>query len=377
MQLNNLRILWTLLLYFLSVTTAVCSTEEVPGLDIRKIFSPLIGTSSATHSPPPAHLDELLSKCNFSGTHICYNVVVAFAESDGNNSESGSELTNTDLESIDLGKRAEDKDKKAPNKKAFLFALNAPPNDNDSKKRYLLRADESNVDQAPSTEHLCKKLAKDALQIANAHKHARTRDSTTCLCVVLRDKDSHAKKFVFHNGKDKISTTMEQKAQELKYAVRTGYQAHAEAEFIQFLLQRTEQNPGRYTHILGMGCSRRHCKECNCLLKLFLGVKYHEFTAAMCTENPALPEFTEVEDRCCICPKTYHNPVHQSQAVNHNGRRSDKYYLPKTLQEYIQNRVGLNLDFSNERFVIKNEDTMVEQRNRKRKTSTLTPGNQE
>ena len=94
-------------------------------------------------------------------------------------------------------------------------------------------------------------------------------------------------------------------------------------------------------------------------MKLFLGASYHKFTAAMCMESPTLPEFTDVEDRCCICSETYHNPVCQDQAVNRRGRRSNKYYLPKVLQEYIQRKIGLDLDFSSDRFVLKNESAMT------------------
>ena len=123
-----------------------------------------------------------------------------------------------------------------------------------------------------------------------------------------------------------------------------------------------------------MGCSRRHCKECDCLMKLFLGANYHEFTAAMCVEDPALPKFTDVEDRCCICTRTYHNPLYKSDAVNKEGRRSDKYYLPKVLQEHIRHKAGLNLNFSIDRFTIKDEDARTRRRNKKRKTSTTSLG---
>ena len=366
------RVLEILLLLPLSPITAVCSTEEVPGLDILNITFPLIlSCSSAKNPSPPVHLDELLSRCKLHGTHVHYNVVVSCGEQNSDSQESNSELTNTDIESIEGGQVENEQSVQTA---LTHFALNSLPHENDSKRDYLLQKNEINADKNKFTDHLCKKLAKDALQIAHAHPNAFTRSVTTCFCVVLRDKNGHAKKFVFHNGKDKMSNTMEQKAQELKYAIRTGYQAHAEAEFIQFLLQRMEQNPERYTHILGMGCSRQHCKECDCLMKLFLGTNYHGFTAAMCLEDPALPKFTDVEDRCCICTRTYHNPLHKSDAVNKGGRRSDKYYLPRLLQEYIQNKVGLNIDFSNDRFVLKNERAMTRRRNKKRKTSTASLG---
>ncbi len=96
------------------------------------------------------------------------------------------------------------------------FALNVLPNENDSKECYWLREDESNVNRDSFTKHLCEKLAKDALQMANAHKHARTRESTTCLGVVLRDKDEHAKKLVFHNDPDKMNATMGKKGSGIK-----------------------------------------------------------------------------------------------------------------------------------------------------------------
>jgi hypothetical protein len=188
--------------------------------------------------------------------------------------------------------------------------------------------------------------------------------------VVLRDKDEHAKKFVFHNGKDKMSTKMEQKAQELDYAIRTGYQAHAEAELIQFSLQRTQQNSKLYTHILGMGCSRPHCKECNCLLKLYLGTNYHKFTAAMhMTESPQLPIITDCqEDGLHMRIEANYKLAHCEEAIS-NARHSNNYYLPKSLQENIQNKTDLYIDFSNDRFTIKDADKAVERRDRKRKTS--------
>jgi hypothetical protein len=193
-----------------------------------------------------------------------------------------------------------------------------------------------------------------------------TRNATTCLCVVLRNKQGYAKKLVFHNGREKISSSMEAKANELYYGIRSGYQAHAEAEFIQFLLQRKKQNSERYTHILGMGCSRRHCKECNCLLKLFLGGKYHSFIAAI-HEEPKLPEITNTEKGCDISCKAQATLIYGSNAVNNDGRRSNRYYIPKILQKYIKEKTNWDIDFSADRFAIKDEESMVEKKNRQRK----------
>lgn len=305
------------------------------------------------------HLDELSADTYFPRVQSC-KVTVSFESSD--NSESGSEMTNTDLESVAREEGIENKYEVAPGKKTILFALNAPPNKNDSKRAYLLRESEINVDEY-FTKKLCEKLARDACHMANAHTSAITRSATTCLCVVLRDTDGRAKKFVFHNGKEKMNTTMAQKAEALKYAIRTGYQAHAEAAFIQFLLQREQQNSERYTHILGMGCSRKHCKECDCLLKLFLGKQYPRFTAAMCAKA-FMPVVTDVKGGCDIHPKEHAALVHENNAVKNDGSRSDRYYLPKVLKEYICQKVALELDFSSDRFSIKNEEAAIARRQR-------------
>ena len=45
------------------------------------------------------------------------------------------------------------------------------------------------------------------------------------------------------------------------------------ASFLEFLLYRAEKKEHAYTHVLGMGCSKKHCQECGALLKLFLGSK--------------------------------------------------------------------------------------------------------
>jgi hypothetical protein len=81
-------------------------------------------------------------------------------------------------------------------------------------------------------------------------------------------------------------------AESMNYGIRNVHRAHAEAQFLDFLLYRVRERAReesatektkhlRYTHILGMGCSRQHCQECNALLKLFLGKNYYPYTAAM------------------------------------------------------------------------------------------------
>jgi hypothetical protein len=136
--------------------------------------------------------------------------------------------------------------------------------------------------------------------------------------------------------------SMNDKAVDLNYAARTGYQAHAEVEFIDFLLHRHKQNEERYTHILGMGCSRQHCKECDCLLQLFLGSNYHQFTAAMHKEvspesgvgMPAIETLSQEEGDGVrmIVPEESRvfKAVHTKEAVQ--DKTYSKYRLSKGIQ---------------------------------------------
>lgn len=373
MQLNSttrLGLCNALLCFLLAPVTSVQGIE-IDGIDINQIKNPIY-SSGTMYTPISAdHLDELLDSCFVPNAHIHHHIAVSLVSGKSDNSASSSELTNTDLESITM--EEEMKNEESSGKQTVFFSLNSLPTKNDSRKKYLLRENEIDVDAGSFTKNLCTKLAQDACHIANTHTSAITRSATTCLCVVLRDEQNRAKKFVFHNGKERLHTTMAQKAQELNYAIRTGLQAHAEAVFIQFLLQRSEQNEARYTHILGMGCSRRHCKECDCLFNLFLGKQYHLFTAAM-KEQPALPVVTNVGGGCEIVSNVQAALVYASNAVNNEGKKSERYYLPPVLREHIQKKVALRIDFSNDRFVSEHEEAVLARRERsdkKRKASAL------
>ena len=361
------------LLSLLSPVAVVCGIREVSGLDIQKISSPLYDPGKSSCEAPYSCLDTILEEYYFPQSVVHHRLSTSFLEAAIGSPESGSEMTNTDLENISV-----EIENDGTSRKPFcLFALNTSPNENDSRKKYLLREDEVNMAESSlidDTKNLCKKLARDACRIANAEKSSFKRNSTTCLCVVLRDEYGNAKKFVFHNGQDKMSATMEKKAQDLKYAIRTGYKAHAEAEFIQFLLQRMEQKGERYTHILGMGCSRMHCRECDALLKLFLGKSYHRFTAAAKSEENSPPVVTNTENGCLISTEIDVRVVYENDAVNILGNRSEKYYLPQILQDHVNKRLASSIDFSNDRFVIKDEETMIKRRQRsdkKRKIAML------
>ena len=360
-----------ILLLYLTPAISFCGTKEVPGLSIQRITTPL--SHCGATAPPPAakYLDELLAPYTSHNIHIVYNVETSFAEGDRHDSEDDSEITNTDLESTE--KEAEGKEREDFSEKFTLFALNTKPGENDSKKKYLLQGNEVDTGQ-DFTKNLCTKLVRDACHIANADKSSFTRNATTCLCVALRDEKGNAKKFVFHNGRDKMGTTMAKKAIELRYGIRTGYQAHAEGEFVQFLLQRNQQNEERYTHILGMGCSRMHCRECDALLQLFLGKGYQSFTAAAKIEESAPPVIKNVEQGCVIRSEINVSFVYKEEAVSQSSGRSQRYYLSRPLQDHINQEIGFNINFPTERFMVKNEESMENHRQRsdkKRRASML------
>ena len=168
-------------------------------------------------------------------------VKIAFSEEASSTQSSDSELTDTDLESIN------EEAKQVADLKPMWCSFNNPSLDTlgarGPKWSYLKKDEIPGGDAQESfNKNLCSKLAKDAFRIANAHKHARTMDSTTCLCVVSRDKDEYAKKLVFHNFSDDMHASMKSVAYKLGYGTRTGYQAYAEVELIECLLHRNNQS---------------------------------------------------------------------------------------------------------------------------------------
>lgn len=228
--------------FLVNPIVSFCSTEEVPGLSMKEMATPLL--SSGITAPPPSskYLHELLATCQFHGTKINFDVGISFGENKNDRLEDTSEMTNTDLESMAMESEVADISNKVLYKEPILFALNTPSHRNDSRKEYLLQEHEVAKSESSFTRDLCKKLTQDAYHIANTSTSPIAINATTCLCVVLRDEYGRAKKFVFHNGKEKIIPAMERKAKELQYGIRTGYQAHAEGELMQFLFKRRQQH---------------------------------------------------------------------------------------------------------------------------------------
>ena len=372
-RISLLRFCGVLFFFISLIPEAYCI--KVRGLNIEKIEIPHT-TWDSESNPTGDNLDKLLANYPFEDTVIDPEVDISFpAEADDNSAQGNSSAsTNTDLESIDS--KTED-DQTASVKRSLAFALNTTPDNKESKWNYLKEAEiTGSTAQVPWHRALSSQLAKDACKIANAHEHRRTRESTTCLCVTLRDQKQYAKKFVFHNGSDKMKDSMVDVAHTLGYGVRTGYQAHAEAEFIEFLLHRSKQNSDRYTHILGMGCSRQHCGECDCLFKLYLGQHYHEFTAAMKKEGaaassvkiPAIESLGEGEGdgvRMTIPAELQvFKVVHTQEAVE--NKIYDKYRLSKAMQSAIKRKIGYpDLTFPENRFSI--QEAVIKRTEKKRR----------
>ena len=182
-------------------------------------------------------------------------------------------------------------------------------------------------------------LAKDTKLIERADI---SQGHLTIFCVALRDKYGNIKKFAFSN-----STLMPQRCREqaesLGYAVIKARQSHAEGQFLQFLYQRKVQHLHLYTHLVGMGCSRLHCPECDALFNRCFGENYKELTAAI---DPAKTEVVQVNFAPASSSATDHNPfrfgiatkiIHEivlgPAAVRPS--QSENYYLPPILQKLI------------------------------------------
>jgi hypothetical protein len=153
------------------------------------------------------------------------------------------------------------------------------------------------------------------------------------------------------------------------YGIRNAHLAHAEAQFIDFLLYRARQRKDEieniktvrhpsYTHILGMGCSRNHCQECDALCKLFLGEGYTVHTSALSElssgkQIPSIETMQQEEgvDLTMIIPVQKYRVAFQGAVVRSGGQHSTNYRLSERLQASIRGKSALAyLDFSAPRF---------------------------
>ena len=120
-------------------------------------------------------------------------------------------------------------------------------------------------------------LSTDALNIVSSSLRESDIQRTTCLCAAFKKPDGTIKKFAFHSGSGEMPSFMYRAANEKGYDVIQSERSHAEGQMVQFLLD----NATEYTHIVGMGCSRLYCAECNILLGLILGQDWAQIATAM------------------------------------------------------------------------------------------------
>lgn len=187
-----------------------------------------------------------------------------------------------------------------------------------------------------------KQLAKDAKLIQEAIRGDKS--FTTILCVALRDKHGHIKKFAFCNS-EFMPPSCRDKAESLGYAVIKAEQSHAEGQFLQFLYKRAIINSGLYTHIVAMGCSKLHCPECDLVLKLVLGSNYKAISAAIGTVTEditqlQIPEEHELADDNFTITRnaSIHCTIQSGEAAARQDL-SEKFYMPDGLKALIEQQI--------------------------------------
>ena len=185
-----------------------------------------------------------------------------------------------------------------------------------------------------------KQLAKDAKLI---HESIRGDKSfTTIFCVALRDRHGHIKKFPCCNS-ELMHQDGRKQAESSGYAVIQAEQAHAECQFLQFLYKRALINPGLYTHVVAMGCSKRHCPECDFVLQLVLGSNYKDISAVIgsttedITQLEIQPE-AKNDDFTITRNASIHCTIQSGEAAA-RSKLSDNFYMPDGLRALIEQKI--------------------------------------
>jgi len=167
-----------------------------------------------------------------------------------------------------------------------------------------------------------------------------------------------------------MAPALRNKAHALEYDVIQGKQSHAEGQLIQFLLDRHRKRPGWYTHILGLGCSRPICAECDHLFKLFLGEDYQQVISSIYDRKGEITLNKSMIDNHVSYPESTPSdvisssfePMHdkrikvrvpgtvlKSRAIN-STQAYDNYYMPEDLQQAVRYLANKVIKFSENRF---------------------------
>lgn len=187
------------------------------------------------------------------------------------------------------------------------------------------------------------KLVQDTKLIQEAE--TADRSTITICCVALREnRYGYFKKFAFSNAKN-MSPKCRNQAEDLGYAVIKAPQSHAEGQFLQFLYTRARNRPELYTHIVGIGCSRRHCPECDLLLQLSLGKGYKNVSAVISSGEQKITKLDSTEPDPSSnsftikknVESTYRIASTKSEEKNMvSSRQSDNYKIPDLLKKIIE-----------------------------------------
>jgi hypothetical protein len=145
---------------------------QLRGLNIEQLLAPHLTNSEAAVPAEANHLDGMLQSVAFSAAILDERVLTV--------------LTEDPTEHSDTDESMEEEKNEERVKFSFLKFTSKRSGD---RSKIWLKPSEINHNQPPAqiTKDLCRKLGEDAFRIANAHPNARTREATTCLCVVLRN----------------------------------------------------------------------------------------------------------------------------------------------------------------------------------------------
>ena len=199
-------------------------------------------------------------------------------------------------------------------------------------------------------------MSERATKIVRGAGSGRAANQTTCFCVMLLDKHKRVKQLVFHNLKNYLPSAMHNTAVDMGIGMRGSENKHAEASFLEFLLYRAEKKEHAYTHVLGMGCSKKHCQECDALLKLFLGSNYHVATSAAVGSSQKKSAFTVAPRSESGSNKAHFEIKYAKDAIRTTENPSKKLLLSDDLKKHIRSKHGLSaLPIDTERF--RNEES--------------------
>ena len=104
-----------------------------------------------------------------------------------------------------------------------------------------------------------------------------------------------------------------------------------------FYNKRAYKRPGVYTHLVGMGCRKPHCAECDCLFRLILGKNYGTIPAAVkaCGDPPLVAIIHSEPPSEFTIERKLRYKVDEGAAAVDSGV-SNKFYIPQGERDLIE-----------------------------------------